>query len=261
MKKLAAAASGDILIFTDANIIISTDAIDRLLPYYSDAEVGGVCCTIKMATAAGSSTSEVGADYVAIDDRLQRLESETGNVMGATGGLFSVRRKLYPEFPDTVQDDFTVSMSVIFQGRRLVKAIDVIGFERVVARSDEEFRRKVRIGARAYHTHTFMLPAIRKMTGRDLFKYISRKVLRWYGGLFLILSGVFALAAAATVWIALAVILVVGVLAAGAFSLLATAGPLAKAREILKAILATLLGVIRGMRGQTFATWAPAKSR
>jgi hypothetical protein len=106
-----------------------------------------------------------------------------------------------------------------------------------------------------------MLPAIRKMTGRDLFKYISRKVLRWYGGLFLILSGVFALAAAATVWIALAVILVVGVLAAGAFSLLATAGPLAKAREILKAILATLLGVIRGMRGQTFATWAPAKSR
>ena len=98
-----------------------------------------------------------------IDDNLQHLESRTGNVMGASGGLFSVRRELYPEFPDTVQDDFTVSMSVVFRGKRLIKARDVIAFERTVSRRDEELRRKVRIGARAFHTHRFLWPQIAQL--------------------------------------------------------------------------------------------------
>ena len=41
--------------------------------------------------------------------------------MGADGSIFAVRRELYPDFPDTVQDDFTVSMSAVFAGRRLVR--------------------------------------------------------------------------------------------------------------------------------------------
>jgi len=261
MKKLAAQASGDILIFTDANIIIASDAIERALPYYADEEVGGLCCTIRTQVAAGSATSSVGSKYVRLDDRLQQLESDTGNVMGATGGLFSTRRELYPQFPDTVQDDFTVSMSVIFAGRRLVKAVDVIGYEKVVARSDEEFARKVRIGARAYHTHSCMLAKIRQMSGRDRFKYFSRKMLRWYGGLFLALGGVFALAAVETVSIAGAAILALLGLVGLVLLKVARRGPLASMREILLAIFATLAGVFRAMRGQTYATWSPAKSR
>lgn len=261
MKTLAAQARGDILIFTDANIILSSDAVERALPYYGDEEVGGLCCTIRTEVAAGSATSSVGSTFVALDDRLQQLESATGNVMGATGGLFSIRRELYPSFPDTVQDDFMVSMSVIFQGRRLVKAPDVIGYEKVVARSDEEFRRKVRIGARAYHTHACMRQNVRRLPRRDRFKYYSRKVLRWYGGMFLMLAGLFTLAAVATISTTMLLILaaasVVGILSMQ----VARGGPLASMREILLALFATLTGVFSGMRGRTYATWAPAKSR
>lgn len=261
MKQLAAQASGNILIFTDANIILSSDAIERALPYYGDDEVGGLCCTIRPEVAAGSATSIVGSTFVALDDRLQQLESATGNVMGATGGLFSIRRELYPSFPDTVQDDFLVSMSVIFQGRRLVKATDVIGYEKVVARSDEEFRRKVRIGARAYHTHACMRQQVRRLSARDRFKYFSRKVLRWYGGMFLILAGVFTLAAAATISTTMLVVSAAASVIGALLMQVAQGGPLASLREILLALLATLTGVVSGMRGHTYATWTPAKSR
>jgi len=261
MKRLVEQATGDILVFTDANLMLAPDAIDRLMPYYGDPEVGGMACTIRPEADSASVTSQIGSAYVAIDDRLQQLESATGNVMGATGGLFSVRRALYPDFPDTVQDDFVVSMSVIFQGKRLVKAVDVLAYEKTVAKGEEELRRKIRIGARAYHTHMFLRPQIARMQLRDRFKYVSRKVLRWYGALFLVLSVVFGSAAVATVSPPAAAILVLILAGIAVMSLRASAGYFAKAREIALATFGTFAGVLQGMRGRTFAVWAPAKSR
>jgi cellulose synthase/poly-beta-1,6-N-acetylglucosamine synthase-like glycosyltransferase len=261
MKRLVKQATGHVLVFTDANILLSPDMIDRLLPYYGDPEVGGVSCTIKALVQGSSITSSIGSAYIAIDDNLQMQESRTGNVMGASGGLFSVRRELYPEFPDTVQDDFTVSMSVIFQGMRLVKASDVLAYEKTVASRSEALRRKVRIGARAFHTHRFLRPQIVRMSAKDRMKYFSRKMLRWFGGVFIALGAMSGLAAVATVSTIAAAVVAAGALVATVVSINASTGFLAKVGEMGLDTFATLLGVVQGMRGQTMATWAPAKSR
>ena len=261
MKELVRQSSGEILLFTDANILLSPDVVQRLLPYYGDPEVGGVSCTIKAPGQQRSATGEVGLAYVSLDDRLQQLESRTGNVMGASGGLFSVRRELYPEFPDTVQDDFTVSMSVIFQGRRLIKAADVIAYENTVDSREEEFRRKIRIGARAFHTHCTLRTQIARMSARDRMKYVSRKMLRWFGGAFAALGTIFAVAAVATVSTSIAAgMIAVGIIGI-ALSIRSDGGFLARLAEAGLAIFGTLLGVVKAMTGETVATWAPAKSR
>lgn len=261
MKRLVAQATGEVLVFTDANILLSADIVQRLLPYYGDPEVGGVSGTIKTSAQRDSVTSNVGSAFLAIDDRLRKLESSTGNVMGAHGGLFSVRRKLYPEFPDTVQDDFTVSMSVIFQGMRLIEASDVVAYEKTVARREEELKRKVRIGARAFHTHGFIRPQIARMSARDRMKYFSHKILRWFGGVFLALGALFGIAAVATLSKIAAAALAAAALVTIAVSLRSRAGYLAKGGEMGLATFATLFGVLQGMRGRTMATWAPAKYR
>ena len=262
MKQLVRQARGDILIFTDANIMLSRDVVDRLLPYYGDSEVGGAACTLKMLTDRVSATSRIGSAYWGLDDRLQQLESATGNVMGATGGLFSVRRSLYPaDFPSTVQDDFAVSMNVIFQGKRLIKTPDVIAFERTVSHRDEGLQRKVRIGARAYHTHSYLRPRLRKMSARDRFKYVSRKMLRWFGGLFLALGALFALVGVALLSMPLAGLMTVAGIIAIAIAIRARRGYFAQAGEAGLATFATFFGVLQGMSGRTMATWSPAKSR
>jgi cellulose synthase/poly-beta-1,6-N-acetylglucosamine synthase-like glycosyltransferase len=261
MKRLVAQSTGQVLVFTDANILLSADLVDRLLPYYGDPDVGGVCGTIKGSAQQDSVTSSVGSAYLTLDDRLQMIESRTGNVMGASGGLFSVRRELYPDFPDTVQDDFTVSMSVIFRGKRLIKAPDVVAYEKTVAHRQEELTRKVRIGARAFHTHSFLRPQIACMSARDRMKYVSRKMLRWFGGVFLAFGALFGLAAVATLSTAAAAALAAAALVTIAISLRSSAGHLARLGEMGLAIFATLIGVLQGMRGQTKATWSPAKSR
>ncbi|MFC7536040.1 glycosyltransferase [Sphingomonas sp. GCM10030256] len=261
MKRLVALSNGKVLVFTDANILLAADLVERLLPYYGDPQIGGVAGTFRGSAGQGTVTSSVGAAFLSLDERLQIMESRTGNIMGASGGLFSVRRELYPDFPDTVQDDFTVSMSVIFRGKRLVKAPDVVAFEKTIARREEELSRKVRIGARAFHTHLFLRPQVARMALRDRMKYFSRKMLRWFGGVFLALGAVFALAAVATLSVTAAAVLAAGALVAIAISLRSSAGHLAKLGEMGLAIFATLFGVVQGMRGRTKATWSPAKSR
>ena len=261
MKRLAAMAQGDIIVFTDANVIFADDAIQKLLTYYADENVGGVCGTLLYQDESPSITSEISTSYWSLDERARSLETATGNVMGADGSIFSIRRHLYPDFPDTVLDDLTVSMSVIFQGSRLIKADDVIAYERSVAVHDEEFRRKIRIGARAYHTHSYLRPQLRQMQRIDRFKYASRKQMRWFGGLFLGLAGLcFVGAIAGYSWILAAGALVVAGAAAIVLQRLGTA-LMAKPIAAATLIFATLYGVILGMTGRTFVTWAPAKSR
>ena len=260
MKRLVQQASGDILIFTDADVELQPDAIGRLMPYYGDPQVGGVCCSVRMLSQGSSATGHTGSLYWSWDDRIQQLESATGNVMGASGAMFSVRRELYPEFPDTVQDDFTVSMSVIFAGKRLIKAPDVVAYTDGFSKSGEEVRRKMRIGARAYHTHRFLRPQLAQMSFRDRFKYLSHKFLRWFGGLFMLLGILLGLAAVASLSPAAAAVLLLSAIVVVGFSIQIGKGHFGKLGQIGLATLATLVGVLQGMRGRTVATWARANS-
>lgn len=261
MKRLAAMARGDVLVFTDANVLLEEEALARLLPYYADPSVGGVLGSLHYGGAHSSASASVGALYWRMEERLKDRESRTGNVMGADGSIFSIRRALYPDFPDTVLDDLTVSMHVLFAGRRLIKARDVIARETMVARREEEYRRKVRIAARSWHTHCHLRPHLRRLPALDRCKYASRKLVRWFGALWLAMGGVALLALA---WrIDPRVALALAALGAGAAGLghRARSGSVAALWDMVLAYVATLQGVLQAMRGQVVVTWQPAPSR
>jgi cellulose synthase/poly-beta-1,6-N-acetylglucosamine synthase-like glycosyltransferase len=256
MKRLAKHATGDILVITDADGLLAGDAVERLIPYYADPAVGGVCGVLR-CSAGDSVTAQIGSSYWGLDEKLRDLESQTGNVMGAMGALFSVRRSLYPDFPDTVADDFTVSMSVVFQGKRLIKASDVVVYHESCVDRAEEIRRKIRIGARAYHTHSFLRPQLRRMSAIDRFKYISRKQIRWFGGLYLAVAAVSGLGVVATISPGAAALVALILVAAVSASSRVNGGYVAKGSEALLLTFATFFGVLKAMRGQTVTTWSP----
>ncbi|MES2176094.1 MAG: glycosyltransferase family 2 protein [Pseudomonadota bacterium] len=261
MKQLAARARGEVLIFTDANVLLDADAIDNLLARYADPGVGGVLGSLHYIGAEDSATASVGSLYWRIEERLKDEESRTGNVLGADGSIFSIRRSLYPDFPDSVLDDLTVSMAVLFAGKRLVKAKDVIARERLVTARKDEYRRKVRIAARAWHTHAHLRPQLRRLDALDRFKYASRKIVRWFGGLFILVgavaAGALAMRVSPSLYLAgalcVALLLWIGVRA--------QSGPFAALVDVLIAYAATLQGVAKAMTGRTVTVWNPAQSR
>ncbi len=261
MKLLASRATGDIIIFTDANVVLDEAAIDALMAWYADPEVGGICGSLHYLNDQNSVTANVGSRYWNMEEALKKEESRTGNVMGADGSIFSLRRALYPDFPDTVLDDLTVSMAAIFAGKRLIKVEDVIAYERLVANRQDEIARKIRIATRAFHTHLVLKPQLAKMGTLDKFKYGSRKMLRWFGGGFLVVGALTGLAAAVLISPVLALVGAVFVAGIGLVGMRHKTGPAASVVEIVIALIATQIGIFNAMRGQVQTVWNPAKSR
>lgn len=262
MRHMVATSRADICIFTDANVLLEPAAIDRLLDYFSDPQVGGVAGTLRYINDAESVTAEVSGLYWRLEEWIKRQESRSGSIMGADGSIFATRRSLYPVVPPHLLDDMTVSMSTTFAGYRLIHATDVIAYEKNATASADEFRRKRRIACRAFNTHRHLWPQIRKTYGAaDVYKYVSHKLLRWLGLPILGLAGLCTtgalLLAAQPGWaLALWGVAIVTLLLARAHI-----RPFGQIGEIFWSISAIFVGLTDSWRGQTYQTWAPAKSR
>lgn len=143
-------ATGEILVFSDANTMCEAGAIRALARNFADPEVGGVAGHTTYRVAAGSEASGRGERlYWTYDTWLKRLESLTGSVVSAHGGLYAIRRTLFRPLADTaVTDDFGISTAVVDQGYRLVFEADARGIELTAPTADREFRRRVRLMTR-----------------------------------------------------------------------------------------------------------------
>jgi len=262
MRRMAAEAKGEILIFTDANVLLDPAAIEPLLRYFSDPAIGGVAGALHYVNEDASATARVGGLYWRLEEALKQRESRVGSIMGADGSIFAARKAHYPEVPPHLLDDMTVSMSVTFAGLRLIHATDVPAYEKNATSSADEFRRKRRIACRSFNTHRYLWPRIRRHYGAgDIYKYVSHKLLRWFG--LVPLAAALVLGAAGLIaagWPGLAL---AGAGLALVALLLGMAGmPLFRGvYQILLSIVATFLGVLDSFAGKTYQTWNPAVSR
>ncbi|MGH8909645.1 MAG: glycosyltransferase family 2 protein [Egibacteraceae bacterium] len=175
-----AVASGEILVFSDANSLYAPAALRALVRPFADPEVGGVAGDQRYRgsrDADGIVAGERG--YWAFDRFLKACESRGGNVISATGAIYAIRRELFERIPDGVTDDFFTSTGVIARGRRLIFAPDAIAYEPPAPSGALEFARKVRVitrGLRAVRARRELLNVRRH--GFYAVALLSHKVLR-----------------------------------------------------------------------------------
>jgi len=144
-----AEATGDIVVFSDANSMFVPDAIRAIVHPFADPRVGGVAGDQRyLRGGASGAMAEGERGYWDLDRMLKRAESQSGNVISATGAIYAVRRELIPPVPDGVTDDFITSTAVVAAGRRLVFAEDAAAYEPVASSGGVEYGRKVRVMTR-----------------------------------------------------------------------------------------------------------------
>lgn len=262
MRRLVESTHTDIIVCTDANVILEEDSIERIMEYFRDPSIGTVAGTLHYTNEDEGQTARIGSLFWRLEEWTKRQESETGSMMGADGSIFAIRRKLYPVVPPNLLDDLIVSITPLFSGYRVVSAHDVHAYERATTNALDELKRKRRIACRAYNTHKYLAPKLRQLNSLNKFKYISHKYLRWFSFVTLILfatSFFFALSSFTGLSIALAV-------SAGGIIALALAyrfqlPVIGAVAELLASILAVGIGVLEAIGGRDYQTWDPAKSR
>lgn len=143
-----AEATGEVVVFTDANSTLDRDAIRAIVAPFADPEVGGVAGDQRYAPDGTGGVSEGERTYWSLDRALKAAESAAGSVVSATGALYAVRRALLGTVAVGVTDDFFTSTEVVKRGRRLVFGPDAVAREAVASESGAEYGRKVRVMTR-----------------------------------------------------------------------------------------------------------------
>jgi cellulose synthase/poly-beta-1,6-N-acetylglucosamine synthase-like glycosyltransferase len=149
LNTAVAAATGEIVVFSDANSLYAPDAVRRLVRPFADPEVGGVAGNQVYLPPEGTDATAVGEGaYWQLDRLLKEAQSRSGSAIGATGAIYAIRRELFAPIPEGVTDDFVTSLRVVAQHRRLVFAADAVAYEPVSETREVEFGRRVRIMTR-----------------------------------------------------------------------------------------------------------------
>ena len=258
MNLLAQRATGSILLFTDANVMLDMECIRHLRRAFEDPDVGCVCGQLSYVNPDASVTASVGTLYWRFEEALKSLEQDTGSVMGADGSLFAIRKSLHRAPPAHIIDDMYVSFMVLLQGYRIVQSQEARAYERSASSAVEEFGRKSRIGCQAFNVHRLMWPALKRLDALTVYKYVSHKLLRWLSIYFL---GASALSAIAALLLAGHVGVASALVVAGAVSFVLgmrwTIRPLSQVVDVVMSLAGTGLGVWKSLRGESYQTWTP----
>jgi cellulose synthase/poly-beta-1,6-N-acetylglucosamine synthase-like glycosyltransferase len=182
MNRGAEYSVAPILLFSDANTMLSANSIKAVIRHLQDKTVGCVAGEKQFTKNKNQPVAATGEGfYWKIESWLKQLDYQFYSTIGATGELFAIRRELFQRVePDTLLDDFMISMRTTLQGFRVAYEPSAIASENGSSDVKEELKRKVRIAAGCYQSLFRLKKLLNPFYNPKLFfQYISHKVLRW----------------------------------------------------------------------------------
>ena len=171
---------GDIILFTDANGKFQKDAITKLVRHFGDREVGCVCGELIYLSADDNVVAKGYNVYWRYDQRLKRMESQLGCLLGANGSIFAIRKSLYRPLDGAVSNDMVLPIQIAAKGYQVVYEPEAISREAGSKDAPEELGRRSRIVGRGILGVKLVLPdVVRGRRALLLWELLSRKFLRY----------------------------------------------------------------------------------
>jgi len=171
-------AQGDIVVFADARQKIEAGALRLLLENFADPQVGCVSGELMLGDPETGETGEGTGMYWRVEKRVRELEAASGSVVGATGALYAIRRKLLvPLPPEMILDDVYLPMQVARQGFRVVFDDRARAWDSLDLGTEREFARKVRTLSGNYQLLQ-LAPWLLTSANPIRFEFVSHKLLR-----------------------------------------------------------------------------------
>jgi glycosyltransferase involved in cell wall biosynthesis len=261
-----ARATGEILVFSDARIMLGRESLIAMMENFADPSVGCVSSQDLIVDERGDPDGTAGEGfYVRYEMGLRRAEARLGSLVGASGSFYAVRRRLAGIWDAGFERDFLTPLKVAEARSRTVHEPRAIGAYRALAEPEAEFRRKVRTVMRGmsvlFHMRTLLNPLHYPRAAWQLW---SHKVLRWTVPFFLVTLFIASLALAERHWF-------YGAVLAGqvVVYLLALAAVLVRPLEtrllfrlplfFANVNLSILVAWARYLRGARQVTWEPSR--
>lgn len=180
MQRIVQMVDAEILLFTDANCHLQSDALKLVIPYFYDPKIGGVSGE-KKVTGNQEQVEATEGIYWKYESWLKCLDAKLNTIVGAAGELLAVRSNLFRMLPeDTILDDFMQSMLICAKGFKIAYEPRAAAIEPPSLSLMDEMERKTRIAAGAFQSME-RLNKVKGIWTQPLlaFQYISHRVTRW----------------------------------------------------------------------------------
>lgn len=188
INRLVAEACGEILVLTDANVIFDEDTLTNIMEPFANPSIGLVDTQMINLGMKREGISFQEKAYISREVRIKHLESQLwGVMMGPFGGCFAIRKQLFEPVPPTfLVDDFFLNMKVLESGYQAVNNPAARVYEDVSNDLSIEFRRKIRIATGNFQNLRRFIGLLSPARPALAFCFLSHKVLRWLGPVFLV---------------------------------------------------------------------------
>jgi cellulose synthase/poly-beta-1,6-N-acetylglucosamine synthase-like glycosyltransferase len=266
LNRAAPLCGGEILLFSDANILYDTQAVRRLVRNFADPAVGCVSGDSRYLDLRESAAHRQEDTYWGYERFVRGLESSIGSTVGGDGAIFAIRKELFLPLEPEAINDLVTPLQIVARGHRAVYEPEAVGYEPSAGDFHSEFRRKRRIVNRSWRG-VMSVPSVLSPFKAGLFAWqvLSHKILRWLV-LPLILVAMLGCAAAAprapayqlALWGFLLSVLIAG---SGVF-VRGTALPARLAHAMFYFYLvnvAAVIGIARALTGRIEMQWSPER--
>lgn len=258
-------ATGEILVFSDANALWEKGALKALVAPFVEPDVGYVCGRLRYVNTRDGVVGYSEGLYWRYEIFLRKLESATGSITAGNGAIYAVRANNYHYFAGNESHDFEFPRYLNSKSIRAIYVEEAVAYEKTGSTTGDEFKRKARMMARVWGS-IFRHPEALNPFCHGFFytwKFISHRLLRYLAPL--------PLGAAFTFNIFLfsaGLIYQVLFTAQTVFYSLALAGAVYQLKPKIFYIpfyfclfnYASIAGMIRSLRGFTPAYWDKAES-
>jgi cellulose synthase/poly-beta-1,6-N-acetylglucosamine synthase-like glycosyltransferase len=263
--------NSEVVVFSDGNTLLGENTLLEIARLFSNPKIGCIAGEKRVFIDKKDGAAAAGEGiYWKYESFIKKQDARFGSTIGAAGELFAVRKALFkPVEPDTILDDFMISLRIAAKGYKIGYSPEAYAIEKASANVGEEMKRKIRIAAGSFQSigrlaFLFNLFRYPKLS----FQFISHKVLRWIGvplalPTLVILNTILFLQDYSPFWLSI-------LIAQLAAYTLAVLGYLLQDKKIAPKILfvpyyflaanwAQWLGFFRHMKGQQSVNWERAK--
>lgn len=169
-----AQATGEIVVFTDAGIVLEPQSLRRLVAHFRDSRIG---CVSGEDYIEGAETEGL---YGRLELLLRREEARLHSIAGASGCFYAQRRTLCVPFVSGMAPDFLSVLNTVRLGSRALAEPAARGSMTATSSQRAEYTRKVRTFLRGI-TALFGNAALLNPLRYPAFSFIlwSHKLGRW----------------------------------------------------------------------------------
>lgn len=173
-------ASGEIIVFSDANNDFSPNALRELVKHFADRSIGGACGVKRIKPASERQASMGDSLYWKYESAIKLAEGRLRSITNADGEIFAMRCSLYrPVDEKIINDDAQLTIDIVRQGYRVIYEPAAQSHEYASVSIRDDFFVKVRMVAGGFQTVKENWRFLLLPRSWFAFTFLSHKLLRW----------------------------------------------------------------------------------